>query len=235
MRTTDAMREVLARPIAKVPALRGRQRHDPVLRGLDPDAGLVRGRGQEPVGRRRQHRRRDVVGLEGRVARRHGADGRGARRPHAGHPPRGLRRAVPRGRDRSAGPCSTAATAGTPTRPRRCSTCTRCASGCPAARWPGRKVVILGDVLHSRVARSNIWTLTAAGADLWLCGPPTLLRGFEAWAGRGARGRPAVPRHDLGRRGAARRRRRHGAADPARADGVAGCCRRCASTRRATG
>ncbi|HEV8698850.1 MAG TPA: aspartate carbamoyltransferase catalytic subunit [Candidatus Limnocylindrales bacterium] len=50
----------------------------------------------------------------------------------------------------------------------------------------GRKVVILGDVLHSRVARSNIWTLTAAGADLWLCGPPTLLRGFEAWAGRGA-------------------------------------------------
>jgi aspartate carbamoyltransferase catalytic subunit len=52
----------------------------------------------------------------------------------------------------------------------------------------GRKVVILGDVLHSRVARSNIWTLTAAGADLWLCGPPTLLRGFEAWAGRGAAG-----------------------------------------------
>jgi aspartate carbamoyltransferase catalytic subunit len=50
----------------------------------------------------------------------------------------------------------------------------------------GRKVVILGDVLHSRVARSNIWSLTAAGADLWLCGPPTLLRGFETWAGRGA-------------------------------------------------
>ena len=49
----------------------------------------------------------------------------------------------------------------------------------------GKKVVILGDVLHSRVARSNIWTLTAAGADLWLCGPPTLLRGFEAWAARG--------------------------------------------------
>src|SRR5215212_1562254 len=50
----------------------------------------------------------------------------------------------------------------------------------------GRKVVILGDVLHSRVARSNIWTLTAAGADVWLCGPATLLRGFEAWAHRGA-------------------------------------------------
>jgi aspartate carbamoyltransferase catalytic subunit len=53
----------------------------------------------------------------------------------------------------------------------------------------GRKVVILGDILHSRVARSNIWTLTAAGADLWLCAPPTLMRGFEAWAARGASGR----------------------------------------------
>ena len=45
----------------------------------------------------------------------------------------------------------------------------------------GRKVVILGDVLHSRVARSNIWALTAAGADVWVCGPPTLLTGFGAW------------------------------------------------------
>ena len=50
----------------------------------------------------------------------------------------------------------------------------------------GRKIVILGDILHSRVARSNLWTLTAAGADVWLCGPATLLRGFEAWASRGA-------------------------------------------------
>jgi aspartate carbamoyltransferase catalytic subunit len=52
----------------------------------------------------------------------------------------------------------------------------------------GKKVVILGDVLHSRVARSNIWTLTTAGAHLWLCGPPTLLRGFEAWARHAAAG-----------------------------------------------
>ena len=52
----------------------------------------------------------------------------------------------------------------------------------------GKKVVILGDVLHSRVARSNLWSLTAAGADLWLCAPSTLLRGFDAWAGRWAGG-----------------------------------------------
>jgi aspartate carbamoyltransferase catalytic subunit len=59
----------------------------------------------------------------------------------------------------------------------------------PDGSLEGRKVVILGDVLHSRVARSNIWTLTAMGADLWLCGPATLLRGFEGWAVRGAAGR----------------------------------------------
>ena len=57
----------------------------------------------------------------------------------------------------------------------------------------GRKIVIVGDILHSRVARSNIWSLTAAGADLWLCGPATLLRGFDRWAGKWASG--AVPGH----------------------------------------
>ena len=59
----------------------------------------------------------------------------------------------------------------------------------PGGSLEGRKVVILGDALHSRVARSNVWTLTAMGADLWFCGPPTLLRGYEAWAAHGAAGR----------------------------------------------
>jgi len=39
----------------------------------------------------------------------------------------------------------------------------------------GRRVVILGDILHSRVARSNAWSLTAMGAEVVLSGPPTLL------------------------------------------------------------
>jgi len=52
----------------------------------------------------------------------------------------------------------------------------------PGGRVAGRKIVILGDIVHSRVARSNIWSLTAAGADVWVCGPATLLRGFEGWA-----------------------------------------------------
>jgi len=42
-------------------------------------------------------------------------------------------------------------------------------------RIAGLKVCIVGDVLHSRVARSNIWGLTKLGADVGVCGPPTLL------------------------------------------------------------
>ena len=39
----------------------------------------------------------------------------------------------------------------------------------------GLKVVIVGDVLHSRVARSNLWGFAKMGARVVLCGPPTLL------------------------------------------------------------
>jgi aspartate carbamoyltransferase catalytic subunit len=39
----------------------------------------------------------------------------------------------------------------------------------------GKRVVIVGDVLHSRVARSNMWSLNALGADVVLCAPPTLI------------------------------------------------------------
>ena len=39
----------------------------------------------------------------------------------------------------------------------------------------GLKIAIIGDILHSRVARSNIWGMTRLGAKVTLCGPPTLL------------------------------------------------------------
>lgn len=39
----------------------------------------------------------------------------------------------------------------------------------------GIKVVIVGDVLHSRVARSNVWLLAKLGAKVTLVAPPTLL------------------------------------------------------------
>ena len=44
----------------------------------------------------------------------------------------------------------------------------------------GRKVAIVGDVLHSRVAKSNAWTLAGAGAEVFLCGPREWLRGVDA-------------------------------------------------------
>jgi len=47
-------------------------------------------------------------------------------------------------------------------------------------RIQGLKVTILGDVVYSRVARSDIWALTKLGAQVTLCGPPTLVpRVFE--------------------------------------------------------
>ncbi len=42
-------------------------------------------------------------------------------------------------------------------------------------RIEGARVVILGDVEHSRVARSNIFLLTKLGAHVTVCGPPTML------------------------------------------------------------
>jgi len=42
-------------------------------------------------------------------------------------------------------------------------------------RLEGLKVAIVGDLLHSRVLRSNVLLLTKLGAEVWLSGPPTLL------------------------------------------------------------
>lgn len=77
----------------------------------------------------------------------------------------------------------------------------------------GKKIAIVGDILHSRVARSNLWSLTACGAQVHLAAPPTLLpKAFaEAFSGPVpvdmplaapvAAGRPvAADRGDLPRR-----------------------------------
>jgi aspartate carbamoyltransferase catalytic subunit len=42
-------------------------------------------------------------------------------------------------------------------------------------RIDGLKVTIVGDLLHSRVLRSNVLLLTALGADVWVSGPPTMI------------------------------------------------------------
>jgi aspartate carbamoyltransferase catalytic subunit len=188
MRTTDAMREVLARPIAKVPALRGRQvtilfyeastrtrvSFEVAAKNLSADvvniaaasSSVSKGeslvdtvRTVEALGAHMLVVRHAVSGAPYLAAEVFGGSVlNGGDGAHA-HPTQALLDLYTM-RERLGG---------------------RALSG-----LAGRKVVILGDVLHSRVAHSNIWTLTAAGADLWLCGPPTLLRGFEAWAGRGA-------------------------------------------------
>ena len=39
----------------------------------------------------------------------------------------------------------------------------------------GKKITIVGDIAHSRVARSNVWGLSKLGAEVTLCGPPPLM------------------------------------------------------------
>ncbi|MBT1687567.1 aspartate carbamoyltransferase catalytic subunit [Dawidia soli] len=47
----------------------------------------------------------------------------------------------------------------------------------------GKKVAIIGDILHSRVALSNIFALQKLGAKVMVCGPPTLLPKFISQLG----------------------------------------------------
>ena len=119
--------------------------------------------------------------------------------------------------DRTA-PSSTPATARTSTPRRRCSTRSRCAGtwsgpGDVTGRdLAGLRVAIVGDVLHSRVARSNVQLLHTLGAEVTLVAPPTLLP-----VGVGA-GRARVS-YDLDEVLADEKPRRdHDAARPARAD-----------------
>jgi aspartate carbamoyltransferase catalytic subunit len=185
MRTADAMREVLARPIAKVPALRGRNvtilfyeastrtrvSFEVAAKNLSADvvniaaatSSVTKGeslvdtvRTVEALGAQMLVMRHAVSGAPYLAAEVFGGSVLNGGDGWHAHPTQALLDLY--------------------------TMRSRLAEGSVA----GRKVVILGDVLHSRVARSNIWSLTAAGADLWLCGPSTLLRGFEAWASRGA-------------------------------------------------
>ena len=62
-------------------------------------------------------------------------------------------------------------------------------------RLDGRRIAIVGDVLHSRVARSAAWGFATMGATVVLCAPPTLLpAGFDraVIAGLRAKGLPTV-------------------------------------------
>jgi aspartate carbamoyltransferase catalytic subunit len=74
----------------------------------------------------------------------------------------------------------------------------------------GRRVTIVGDVLHSRVARSNVLLLATLGAEVTLVAPPTLLPvGVDTW--------PCAVSYDLDAP-LPKSRRRDDAAGAARAD-----------------
>jgi aspartate carbamoyltransferase catalytic subunit len=66
-------------------------------------------------------------------------------------------------------------------------------------RLDGLRVTIVGDVLHSRVARSNVLLLATLGADVTLVSPPTLLPfGIGAWpCGTGYDLDAALPKSDV--------------------------------------
>jgi aspartate carbamoyltransferase catalytic subunit len=52
-------------------------------------------------------------------------------------------------------------------------------------RLAGLKIAIVGDLLHSRVLRSNVLLLNTMGAEVWACGPSTLMpAGFERFGVR---------------------------------------------------
>ena len=42
-------------------------------------------------------------------------------------------------------------------------------------RLEGLKIAIIGDISHSRVARSDTMLFHKMGAEVWVCGPPTLI------------------------------------------------------------
>ena len=103
---------------------------------------------------------------------------------------------------------STPATAGTSTRPRPCSTATRSAQH--HGGLGGRRIAIVGDIKHSRVARSDVLAFTALGAEVTLVAPADPAAAQPRWLARRGQPRP--------RRGAARDRRRLPAAHAAGAD-----------------
>ena len=154
MRTTDAMREVLGRPIAKVPALRGRNvtilfyeastrtrvSFEVAAKNLSADVvNIAAATSSVAKGESLVDTVRTVEALGAQMlVMRHSVSGA----PYLAA-------------ETFAGRSSTAATAGTPTRPRRCSTCTRCGPGFdgrlargPQGRDPRRRAPLAGRALE---------------------------------------------------------------------------------------
>ena len=161
---------VAEREVKKLPTLRGRTVAERLLRGLDAHVVVVRARGQAALGRHDLAQVQRLVGGEGRDAQGHAADARRLRARRRRHPPR---------RRSGAAALATRYTRAAvvnagdgahqhPTQSLLDLYTMRAALG----RVEGVHVAIVGDVLHSRVARSNIALLLACGAHVTLVGPP---------------------------------------------------------------
>ena len=155
-------------------ALTRTDRAQPLLRGVDPHTGQFRARGETAGRQCHQLSRIEHSSAKKGESLSDTARTLAAMRPdiHGGPPLRDRRAEIPRRPDRSLR--SINAGDGMHEHPTQALldafTLTQ--------RWGsvgGRRVLIVGDILHSRVARSNIGLLNILGAEIRLCAPPTLL------------------------------------------------------------
>ena len=181
LRLTDSFVEVERPRHPQGAGAAGQDRRVAVLRGLDPHPARLRDGGQAAVGRHHELQRRHVVGEEGRVAPRHretieamGVDAIVVRHASAGVP-RQVATLARRASVINAGD-------GWHEHP------TQALLDCYTIRQrlghasTGCRIAIVGDVKHSRVARSDVLAFTALGAEVTLVAPPTLLPpSLEGW------------------------------------------------------
>ena len=152
----------------------------PLLRGLHPHPHLLRAGRQAALRRRHQLLGQGQQRLQGREPQGHRADPRGDGQRRDRRPARRLRGAAPAGATGCAGSVVNAGdgTHEHPTQALLDAYTIRQRLG----RLEGVRVAIVGDVLHSRVARSNVGLLHTLGAEVTVVAPPTLLPvGVGSW------------------------------------------------------
>ena len=140
---------------------------------------LVRARVEAPVGRRRLGEVGGLIGRQGRVAQGHRRDAERVRAGGDRDPPlhAGAAELITRWTDAAV----INAGDGKHEHPSQALLDVYTPRG-RIGSLEGRKIWIVGDVMHSRVARSNALAFSAMGAEVTVCGPPTLIP-----ADRGAR------------------------------------------------
>ena len=172
LNTAEPFKEISERRIKKVPVLRGKHNREPLLRGIHPHPGIVRIRREATERGHGEHCVERVLGGQGgdlvdtarnleamridMVVIRHGSSG--AAKFLAERIPSNVINAGDGSHEH-------------PTQALLDILTIRDHYG----KIEGLRVCLVGDILHSRVARSNIFGLLALGAEVAVCGPKTLL------------------------------------------------------------